>query len=409
MGNAAENKWMTYVEGLGQLVAPRSHVGKKYSEEEYVFIKIDDYEIGPLWNQDLKAFISQCPDFPMDSKIREFASDSWVEIYGHPFYQRRRPQIVQDNDGPKTTQEKEERKYFILLNGSKKGPLSSNEISQMIDDQELTINDLISSTEQDKWIKIYQLGEFDRRKRTNSELPSNVDTEIVENFSDTTATEESLGEKTDAMVQLAFIEKKIAKENKEKRFSTLSGVEGLSDKYKYATLALLVIGVIAIFYKGTELESIHSPKKAKKTKIKEPEIIKRKKVVNKKSEINNKKVDIKKPSPKKDSRIGESRKPVDQEFYFPDNESTPPVEQDKLRSKISKETLYPEDELEEDYEYDEYQRSPQARPRKKKSRRPAAEEREEAFAELFDEEIEESPEDYQEEELEDSEEEFYQE
>lgn len=175
---------------------------EKYANEDLFEIKIGQSRLGPILNQDLKAYVAQAAHFPVSCLISQFASDQWVPLLQHPYFQRRKPQLVGQQIA---TTSKEN--FFVLQHGKKQGPFNTATINRMIDRKELKVSDQISLDGGHTWGKIYEVDRFDRRAHNSSALPFMPEWQVFnKSFAEV---EDDLGRQstaTDAIASLAYLE-----------------------------------------------------------------------------------------------------------------------------------------------------------------------------------------------------------
>lgn len=269
---------------------------KEYPTDEIYELKVDGNEYAPIWAFDLKDYLEHHEVAP-DTQIKIFGSENWRSIFEHPMFQRRRPQIV-ENDNDLNSDES----YQLLLNGKKVGPYTISEITNMIDQKEILFTDMVCNSEQTEWTPIFKITNFDRRNlKSIGDLPGRPASDI-ENTSlqevVTTLENKDYG-KEGALADLAFIgnlksakNKSLTPEEKQeisfhnseeesakkKEFS----IKELNSKYIIVASAVaLLLGVI-IFWesspsRNTELKTDSSKLKIQKRKVKtQPRILKAK-------------------------------------------------------------------------------------------------------------------------------------
>lgn len=129
--------------------------------------------LGPFPGAILKEFSEQIP-FPEGTQVKDAKSTSaWQELFSHPFFQRRKPQIV-NNDNFSENQEE----VFLLVEGQKRGPYLAGEVHALIDTKEILLTDMVSFDGGHSWKKLYQYEEFDRRDLSQGNLPESPGWEI---------------------------------------------------------------------------------------------------------------------------------------------------------------------------------------------------------------------------------------
>ena len=192
-------------EGLKSLIVESP---KAFAAEDLFEIRLGETRIGPIWNQDLKAYVAQDLNFPISCFVSQFATDEWVPILQHPFFQRRKPQLVARND---LNIENEE--FYLLHDGKKSGPHTAQEIETRLTQGSILVSDQISSDGGVSWGRVYEIEEFDRRNITPSgELPFMPEWQVFNNSFDeveknlTDLSQNSKAMETDAIASLAYLE-----------------------------------------------------------------------------------------------------------------------------------------------------------------------------------------------------------
>lgn len=91
-----------------------------------------------------------------------FPGQEWVEFYSHPYFQRRKPQLVPETRGTF------EKQYWILIDGQKQGPYPTEQLGPSLDEKKMAYTDLISFDNGHNWSKAYEYQGLNRRTK---ELP----------------------------------------------------------------------------------------------------------------------------------------------------------------------------------------------------------------------------------------------
>ncbi len=194
-----------HIEGLKSLIVDSP---KAFPAEELFEVRFDETRLGPIWNQDLKAYVAQDPNFPISCFVSQFAAEEWMPILQHPFFQRRRPQLVARND-----LNIENEVFHVLREGKKHGPFTALEIQEKVNHGKILISDQVSTDGGHSWGRLYEIEEFDRRDIVPSgELPFMPEWQVFNNSFD--EVEQSLGDmnhntramETDAIASLAYLE-----------------------------------------------------------------------------------------------------------------------------------------------------------------------------------------------------------
>ena len=234
-----------HIEGLKSLIVDSA---KAFPAEELFEVRFDETRLGPIWNQDLKAYVAQDPNFPISCFVSQFAAEEWMPILQHPFFQRRRPQLVARND---LNIEKEV--FHVLREGKKLGPFNASEIQEKVNTGKILISDQVSTDGGHSWGRLYEIEEFDRRDIVPSgELPFMPEWQVFNNSFD--EVEQSLGDinhntramETDAIASLAYLENlQSGKAGRVQEVSVAKETEhGPLPKVVIATVLAMAMGLI---------------------------------------------------------------------------------------------------------------------------------------------------------------------
>lgn len=160
-----ESNWIS--EHLEKLMEIRAE--PNWSEKTGPFFHLQipgEGPLGPFPAVKLKTFF-ESHDFPEGTMIKDAKStDTWQEVFFHPYFQRRKPQLV----GISNISEKT--KFHLLMDGQKKGPFSIEQVYEYVINKEILLSNLISTDEGRTWKKVYQFEFFDRRNLKQESLPS---------------------------------------------------------------------------------------------------------------------------------------------------------------------------------------------------------------------------------------------
>ena len=342
----------------------------QFPRNEIFEVQVEGKIIGPFWQEDLKDFLKDANLYKDSTKVKSLEEGDWKEVYSHPFFQRRRPSLV-STEGMKTTVED----YYILKDGQKDGPYDKDKINNMVDTMELLLTDFVSIDDGHSWGKLYEHDEFDRRNKSHEQLPISPDNHIFDNSiydaDKAIAKAEQVAHETDAIVGLAYIGH--LNEGKRKvHIEEVKQSENLREESKESKNNMALIGIIALslvgsIYFGFQILSgtpdpVEVTKKARSKQIK-----KNVKLPTKKAKVvKNKNTFKRKPSSnfkvktgrqvtrgsesirkaeflkaKKRTMSAGVIREVPPEAIFDDaNEA---VELDPIRTRLSKETIDPED------------------------------------------------------------------
>lgn len=155
---------------------------------------------GPFHAKELKDFVADI-NLPPGTMVRDAKGiGAWTAFYEHPFFQRRKPQVLAEGSATKA------KEYYLLVEGTKLGPYATQEIQEMLDQKEIILTDLISEEGKD-WVKLHSLNEFDRREHTQNSLPESPGWEVFKDSNEETrASLDNPDLETSALASLAFLE-----------------------------------------------------------------------------------------------------------------------------------------------------------------------------------------------------------
>lgn len=194
-----------HIAGLKSLIVAQASV---YPPEELFEVRFDETRLGPIWNQDLKAYVAQDANFPVSCLVSQFAAEDWMPLLQHPFFQRRRPQLVARND-----LNIESETFVVLREGKKLGPYTAAQVQEKLAKNEIMVSDQVSTDGGHSWGRLYEIEDFDRRNIvSSSELPFMPEWQVFNNSFD--EVEQGLGDmghnmkamETDAIASLAYLE-----------------------------------------------------------------------------------------------------------------------------------------------------------------------------------------------------------
>ncbi len=244
MGNAVKKISMTLSEIL-------------YSEEQFKKLRLEEIEsdtwfeleehgkfLGFVKQNDLKELIFLKEVYFEGVRVRHNSEEDFRELYDLPQFQRRRPQIVvQQILNP------DAKNLYLLINGQKDGPYTTNDLMMMMDERKILPTDLVSLDDGNNFIKLFLVEGFDRRHlKSHQELPNPLDQEIVlKNQKEILRGPKKNHMETWAMAGLAFLgNKSHAKKHSLKEDELLE--HSLQKTYSlYSFISLLIFGVIFLF------------------------------------------------------------------------------------------------------------------------------------------------------------------
>ena len=223
----------------------------KSVEREHIFEMKDkeDTSLGFIAVYDLKAYVYENEDEAGEYFVRNIDSKEWSAVFSHPFFQRRKPQLVplsglaQDND----------QQYYILKNGQKAGPYEKFELLSMMEEKEILLTDMVSTNAGHTWMKLFQVENFDRRVLKESDQLPGVPSQTVLNTSDSTSLHKPETEAISSLAYLSNVKRgKSVERDKVETFKADSTIQSNSSSlYKW----LLVGSIIGIAYFGYSLKN----------------------------------------------------------------------------------------------------------------------------------------------------------
>jgi hypothetical protein len=231
----------------------------KSVEREHIFEMKDkeDTSLGFIAVYDLKAYVFENEDEAGDYSVRNIDSTEWAPVFSHPYFQRRKPQLVplaglaQDND----------QQYFILKNGQKTGPFEKFELLSMLEEKEILLTDMVTTNAGHTWMKLFQVENFDRRILKESDQLPGVPAQAVMNTNDSVSTHNP---ETEAISSLAYLSnvkrgKSVERDKVETYRAETTVQTSSSSLYKW----LLVGSILGIGYFGFHIKNqLSSPFKS---------------------------------------------------------------------------------------------------------------------------------------------------
>ncbi|MEA9358325.1 hypothetical protein SHI21_18970 [Bacteriovorax sp. PP10] len=231
----------------------------KSVEREHIFEMKDkeDTSLGFIAVYDLKAYVFENEDEAGEYSVRNIDSTDWAPVFSHPFFQRRKPQLVplsglaQDND----------QQYFILKNGQKTGPFEKFELLSMLEEKEILLTDMVTTNAGHTWMKLFQVENFDRRVLKESDQLPGVPAQAVMNTNDSVNINNP---ETEAISSLAYLSnvkrgKSVERDKVETYRADTTVQNSSSSLYKW----LLVGSILGIGYFGFHIKNqLNSPFKS---------------------------------------------------------------------------------------------------------------------------------------------------
>jgi len=375
-----------HLENLSDLVATEN-----WSEltGPFFHIQIKEHEvIGPIKAFDLKKYQEDSP-LPEETKIRDAKSlGGWQELYQHPLFQRRKPQILDSDEAPIS-------QIHVLVDGQRHSPFDKEQVTQMLNQNELFLTDQVSFDHGETWKKIFQVEQFDRRNFSQTSLPaapswdvfSGSNTEIDRELQ----SENPENSENDAIAGLAFIENMTSGKTSKKRHKsfllaqteeaevlampnkTIQDNQSSGFKFYYAMAIVLLLGTSSFFILNTPSsdEPVDVARTEVEPSVEAPELKPIPKKTRKRANYKAPRLNTKRsPRSRRPASIQESssfqdrdrrqmrdraaindqkeENPYQDEYDYDQGDT--PVEQDPVRKKLDKATIDPEENY---YDYEE--------------------------------------------------------
>jgi hypothetical protein len=247
---------------LEDILFSEAEIAKVVEVRDHIFeFKNGGEPLGYISLYDLKTITAQSESTLELAQIRQIDGSDWTLLFQHPFFQRRKPQLV-----PASTLEAEnEFTYFILKQGQKSGPFEKHELLSMVDNKEILLIDMVSTNAGHTWMKLYQVDGFDRRNlKISDQLPGLPFNGV---FDKITVSPNENDAETDALSGLAYIGnvkrgKVIEREKISNYEEEKSKNSGNNSIYKWL-LILSAIGIAYFLYNiKNQLSSPFSPEKS---------------------------------------------------------------------------------------------------------------------------------------------------
>lgn len=240
---------------LKDILQTEEEILSKVEMREHIFeIKDAELSLGFISLYDLKAYVFEHEDEAKNYSVRNIDSDEWKNVFEHPYFQRRKPQLVSADN----LKDADDQEFFILIKGQKTGPYEKYELSEMVEKKELLLTDMVSFNGGHTWVKLYQVDGFDRRAlRDSSVLPGMPEDEVLRKSE---STQSSIGDTTDGFISLAFLgNQKKGKLLERQQLSTMDDElkknAATTSRYKWLLLAS-VCGILYFLYNiKTSLQS----------------------------------------------------------------------------------------------------------------------------------------------------------
>lgn len=248
---------------LKDILFSEEEITAKVEMREHIFeIKEQDHSLGFISLYDLKAYVFEHEEEAKNYQVKNIDSDEWKAIFEHPYFQRRKPQLVSADN----LKDADDQEFYLLVKGQKSGPYEKYELSEMVEKKELLLTDMVSMNGGHTWIKLYMLDGFDRRTlKDNTTLPGMPEDEILKKAESAQAT---IGDTTDGFISLAFLgNQKKGKILEQQQLSTLDDEmkKNAQASSRYKWLFVLSLCGISYFLYNIKTSLHQSPFKDKQT------------------------------------------------------------------------------------------------------------------------------------------------
>lgn len=242
MGQQQKIATITY---LQDILYSEEDIVKSVEEREHIFEITGETEasFGYVSLYDLKTYVHLHEEESRHFKIRNIDSDEWVMIYEHPYFQRRKPQLV----STETLSDDDDHQFFVLRNGQKIGPYQKYELISMVEEKEILLTDMVSSNAGHTWMKLYQVDGFDRRSLKESDQLPGMPSQVISREQEHVL---AMSPETEAISGLAYLSnvrrgKSVEREKVETVYKAEPTTKGrTSTVYKW----LLVVSLVGIGY-----------------------------------------------------------------------------------------------------------------------------------------------------------------
>lgn len=228
---------------LNDFLFSKEEIEQNVEAREHIFeIKDQETSLGYISLYDLKAYVLEHEKETGDYLVRNIDSKEWIPVFEHPYFQRRKPQLVSAS----ALSSEDEQQFFILRQGQKTGPYEKYELVSMLESKELLLTDMVSGNAGHTWMRLYQVDGFDRRILKESDQLPGVPSKIINQGNESVV---ELAPETEAISSLAYLSnvkrgKSIERERVEFKDATVTTAGNQSSIYK----VLLVASIIGIGY-----------------------------------------------------------------------------------------------------------------------------------------------------------------
>lgn len=236
---------------LKDIIFSEEEITARVDLREHIFeIKDSEASLGFISLYDLKAYVFEHEEEAKNYFVRNIDSTDWKNIFEHPYFQRRKPQLV----SAENLKSHDDQQFYILQKGQKMGPYEKHELMEMIENKEMLMTDTVSYNAGHTWMKLYQVDGFDRRTlKESDQLPGMPSAEFMQRPSESV---DSISETTDAISSLAYLGnlkrgKTIEREKEAVNLKEMAKNSGSTTLYKW----LLVASIVGIIYTLSNIKS----------------------------------------------------------------------------------------------------------------------------------------------------------
>lgn len=240
----AQNNLAVLETYLSDILVGEEDILKNVENRDHIFeIKDTNSSLGFISLYDLKAYVLEHEEEAQNYSIKNIDSTEWKNIFEHPYFQRRKPQLIPSENLLK----EDDLEFFILKKGQKTGPYEKHELIEMLKEKEILLTDTVTFNGGHSWIKLYQVDGFDRRTlKEGEQLPGMPSEELLQRPNETI---HNIGETTDAMTSLAYLGnlkrgKSVERDRENLYLDEKNKHQSTSSIYKW----LLVASVVGIIY-----------------------------------------------------------------------------------------------------------------------------------------------------------------
>lgn len=205
MGSALKFDDQNDNQNLESITLTKEQIEANLYPRDEIYELIDGETVyGPFWNAELKDYLTKNNLVGTDLKIKNIDEHEWQNIFNHPYFQRRKPSLVSANSINKSTEN-----FYVLNDGKKDGPYNKEQIEAMLSTHAILPTAFVSIDNGHSWGKLYEVEGFDRRGISNTHLPSAPNGHIFTNSIYDADKALSMAQKNssekDAIVGLAYI------------------------------------------------------------------------------------------------------------------------------------------------------------------------------------------------------------